>query len=118
MYLNGKCFFVSAYMLFEKHGVENCKIELIETFPCSSKSELESREGHHQPRNECVNKNVARRSPKQYRRDNMVKKRIYNKHYYNASQDTIKTNTREYRQKTLKRVKKGIESDMKTKEKQ
>ena len=40
-----------------------CKIELVEDFPCSSKQELERREGWYQLNNPCVNKIVAGRMP-------------------------------------------------------
>ena len=33
--------------LFNEYGVENCKIELIENYPCISKAELLRREGEH-----------------------------------------------------------------------
>ena len=46
----------SSYSLFDEFGVENCKIELIEVYPCNSKDELLSREGYHIQNTECVNK--------------------------------------------------------------
>ena len=36
----------SCNSLFQECGVENCKIELIESFPCENKEELLRREGH------------------------------------------------------------------------
>ena len=42
--------------IFEKYGLENCKIELIENFPCNSKDELEKREGHYIKTLNCINK--------------------------------------------------------------
>ena len=45
--------------LFNEYGLENCKIELLETFACNSRSELEAREGYHQRENQCVNKNKS-----------------------------------------------------------
>lgn len=35
----------SAHAVFDVYGVENCKIELIEEFPCSNKMESHKREG-------------------------------------------------------------------------
>ena len=47
---------VSIYDLFNAYGVENCKIELIEYYPCDTRFELRLREGEHIKNNECVNK--------------------------------------------------------------
>ena len=37
----------TSFRLFEEFRIENCKIELLELYPCSRTSELEAREGHH-----------------------------------------------------------------------
>ena len=37
----------SVNSIFNKYGFENCKIELVENFPCASKEELVKREGHY-----------------------------------------------------------------------
>ena len=37
----------SVNSIFNKYGFENCKIELVENFPCTSKEELVKREGHY-----------------------------------------------------------------------
>jgi hypothetical protein len=49
-------------VLFEKYGVDNCKIELVELFPCNSKMELEMREGFYVRENDCVNRNMPRQT--------------------------------------------------------
>ena len=52
-YLEGKRqYLTSSFFLFDEFG----KIEWIEDYPCSSKKELEKREGEHQQKNDCVNK--------------------------------------------------------------
>jgi len=48
----------SSLVLFEKYGMENCKIELVELFPCQSNEELTAREGFYVRNNACVNKVV------------------------------------------------------------
>lgn len=50
---------VRSSKLFDKYGAENCKIYLIENFPCESKNELLAREGYYIKSMKCVNKNVA-----------------------------------------------------------
>ena len=62
---NLKCF-----DLFDEFGVENCKIEWIEDYPCNSRKELEAREGLHQQNTDCANKCIAGRTVEQWRLDN------------------------------------------------
>ena len=61
----GRGTFRASCVLFQKFGVENCKIELIEKYPCNSKEELEAREGKHQQNNDCINKHIAGRTKHQ-----------------------------------------------------
>jgi hypothetical protein len=44
---------MSSYHLFDKYGIENCSIMLLETYPCNSKDELRGREGFHMRNLEC-----------------------------------------------------------------
>ena len=70
-FLNGnKRLNACSYDFFNEYGVENCKIELIEYFPCDTLQELRKREGEHIRNNECVNKNIAGRTTKEYKIDN------------------------------------------------
>ena len=69
--------------LFDEFGVENCKIELVEEYPCNNKMELLRQEGHHIRENECVNKIVSGRTNKEYRdefKEHLQKKA--KEHYY------------------------------------
>ena len=47
--------FVSSFTLFERFEIENCYIELIELFPCSSCDELRKKEREYIEKIECVN---------------------------------------------------------------
>ena len=58
-WLNGKRDKTYSYELFDKYGVENCKIYLVELYPCETKEELLSREGHYIKNNKCVNRYAA-----------------------------------------------------------
>ena len=60
----------SCYDLVLRPG---CKIELVEDFPCSSKKELERREGWYQINNQCVNRYVAGRNKQEYYKANKEK---------------------------------------------
>ena len=76
---------ISSYNLFTEYGVENCKIELVELYPCNSKAELEAREGFYIKNNDCVNKRVARRSDAEYYQDHKEEA----KEYYEAHKEDI-----------------------------
>ena len=47
-------------------------ILLVENFPCNSKDEARAREAYFIINNECVNKNIPGRTPKEYYEDNKV----------------------------------------------
>ena len=48
---------VSVFRLFEKYGMDGCRIVLVELCPCDTRDELLKREAHHMKLFECVNKN-------------------------------------------------------------
>ena len=48
----------------------DCKIILIEHYPCESKYELEARERHHIENTKCVNKKIPTRSRQEYYEEN------------------------------------------------
>jgi hypothetical protein len=81
--------------LFDKYGVENCKIELIENFPCKSKKELDQREGEIIKAIICINKVVAGRSGVEYRKDKKEELNQKSRTYYE-----------ENKQKEIQRVQK------------
>ena len=45
LFLKGNKKSMGSYDLFNQYGVENCKIELVEYFPCDSLQELRKKEG-------------------------------------------------------------------------
>jgi hypothetical protein len=47
--------FVSSFTLFEKYGIEECFIELIEIFPCNCNDELRKKEREWIEKMKCVN---------------------------------------------------------------
>jgi hypothetical protein len=71
--------------IFDKYGVENCKIELVELFPCSTVEELTAREGFFIRENNCVNKVIPHRTDdelKEYHRQRWSK-------YYNENREVL-----------------------------
>ena len=68
---------------FEIVKFPDCYIELLENFPCNNKTELNAREGFHIRKMNCVNKQVAGRS---------------NKEYYENNKDKVLEKQKEYRE--------------------
>ena len=87
---------LTAYDLFDKYGIENCVILLIENFPCETKDQLRAQEGHHIQTIKCINKLVAGRSRKQYNEANKDKIVEYSKQYYEANKDKIVEYSKQY----------------------
>ena len=69
-YKNGKGSKTTSFDLFDKYGIENCKIVLVELCPVKSKDELLSREAYYIRNFGCVNKYIPLRTPAEYRNDN------------------------------------------------
>ena len=88
--------------MLDEYGVENCKIELIEAYPCENKEELRRREGYWIKSEKCINKFVAGRTPHEYYEENRTRllehNREYYKQYYNENKDKILTRNSAYKQ--------------------
>jgi hypothetical protein len=80
---------IMCFELFEKYGIENCKIYLVELYPCKSREELEAREGYYIRNYDCVNKNIPGRTNKEYYYYNKDKILVSCKKYYNDNKDEI-----------------------------
>ena len=65
--------YTSSFKLFDKYGLGNCKIFLIELYPCTTKEELRVREGHLIKTIPCINKFIPGRTNKEYKEDNKDK---------------------------------------------
>ena len=73
--------FCTSYYLFDEFGVENCKVEWIEDYPCSCRKELEKQEGYYQKNTECVNKYIAGRTYQEWAEDNKEHLKMYQSEY-------------------------------------
>jgi hypothetical protein len=93
------------YDLFDEYGFENCKIELIEIFPCTSKEELERREGELIQSIDCVNRYVAGRTKKEYEKDNKETITLQKKEYYEKNKESINLKNKEYAEKNKEHIK-------------
>ena len=85
--------YVTSFKIFENN---NYHIELIEVYPCSIFDELTTREGWYQQNNECVNKNIAGRTKKEYYEDNKGKILEINKQYYEDNKVKINEYKKKY----------------------
>ena len=85
-YLNNKKYFVTSFNIIK---YDDCYIELIEEYSCENKQQLERKEGEYIRNRDCVNKNIAGRSNKEYREDNKDKKAEYQTEYYQKNKNKI-----------------------------
>jgi hypothetical protein len=85
LYKNKESTFITAFILFDRYGPENCKIELVEDYPCESKTELNRREGYWIENNKCVNK-IYDYNNKEQDRD------IYNNKYKDTMREWYEKN--------------------------
>ena len=71
----------------------DCRILLIEPFPCNNIDELTAREAHYIRTNECVNK--------QMKTETIIQ---YNKQYYEQHKEQIKARVKEYAENNKEKV--------------
>ena len=94
--------FTTVYRIFIEYDFENCKIELVELFPCSIKDELRKREGEYIRNNECVNKCIPGRTSKEYHQDTLEKyaerQRKYRANLTEEKKEAIKEKEKKYRE--------------------
>jgi hypothetical protein len=91
-----------SFDLFDKYGVENCKIVLIETYPCKSKDELIAREQYHIRSTKCLNKRVEGRTTLEYRNEHKEEKKAYDAKYRKANKEKQNKSCNEYYYNVLK----------------
>ena len=86
----------TARVLFGEFGVDNCKILLVEDYPCENKEQLLRREGEHIKNNECVNKQVAGRTHKEYHDEYSEYFKNKKKEYYKNHREDIISKNKQY----------------------
>jgi len=87
----------STQILFDKYGIENCKIELFEEYSCSNKEQLVKREGEIMRANKCINKRVEGRTSQEWELANWDKRQKDKKERYLKNADKINENKRNKR---------------------
>jgi len=93
----------SSKILFEKG---NCKIILVENYPCQSRKELLLKERYYIENNNCINKELPiitkeehKQYQKNYRDTNKEQAKIQKKEWYEKNKDRINKAKREARKK-------------------
>jgi len=81
---------LSVHNIFDTHGVENCKIVLLENCPCNSKEELHKKEGDYIKNNiKSVNERQAGRTKNEYYNDNIEHFKEYKKKWQEDNKERI-----------------------------
>ena len=87
---NGKYHKFTVYDLFDKYGLKDCEIVLIENVNCDSIDELLQREKYHIQNNNCINRITPKQSIQEWR--------VLN-------QERLKNYRQEYRAKNIEKIK-------------
>ena len=85
-------------LIFQKHGLENVKIELIEEFSCENVEQLHKREGEIQRERKSVNKKIAGRTKAEYYKENVEEIKHRRSQYYQDHIEEIRQQHRQYNQ--------------------
>jgi hypothetical protein len=93
--------YLTAFILFEEYGIENCKIELLEAKECTCKDELRQLEGKYIRELDCVNKYIAGRTQKEWYQEHPEKTKEYKKKY----DETHKEEKKEYQKEHKEHIK-------------
>jgi len=96
------------YTSFEIVKYPDCKIEIIEKYPCNSRAELCKREGEIQRATECCNRNIAGRTHEEWREAN----KEYHKEWYQKNKDKGIKRMKEYNKEFLEEKKKKIKIEL------
>ena len=85
-----------------KYG--DATIELLESYECENKEQLERREGQYQRQYNCVNKHIAGRTKKEYRQDNKETIAEKNKEYLQQNKEARAEYEKKYYQKNKEKI--------------
>jgi hypothetical protein len=81
----------TCFDIFDKYGVDNCTITLLETVNSNSKDELLAREAYYVRTLECVNRLIPGRTKKEYAVENREITNERNKKYYEKNKEALLT---------------------------
>ena len=95
-YEAGKRSYVTSFKVLDQ---PDARIDLIEYFPCNNKIELNRREGEIIVQTQCINKQIAGQTRKEYQQNNKEKISERSKEYRQNNKEKISERNKEYRQK-------------------
>jgi hypothetical protein len=99
-----RCMNYPLYQEVNKTNWDNWFMELYEDYPCENKAQLNQREGQIIREIGTLNKLVAGRSPKEYRRENADKIKEKGKQYYHDNAEKIKESRKEYHRNNTEKI--------------
>ena len=88
---------LTSFIIFDKYGLDNCSICLIENANSSTKEELQRRERFHIENTPCINKYIPMRTKKEWIKSNLENIRNQTKRYYESNYSKITEYQRQYR---------------------
>jgi len=97
-YVKGEYEYVSSFDIIK---YPDAYIELVEEIDYENRAELTSKEGEYIRNNECINKRIAGRTPKQYYEEEKDKILKYHKEYYQKNRDENTPTIREQKTGSL-----------------
>ena len=95
-FLNGKRGKVTSYKLFDKYGIDNCNIILLELVNANCKDELLAREAHYIKSVACVNRCIPLQTRKEHYEANKDAIYDYQNEYRKNNKDAISAKMKEY----------------------
>lgn len=96
LWKKGKQHYFTCFKLLD---LGDAYIELIEEYPCENKNQLERREGQIMRETvNCVNKQIAGQTKREYREVNKKVIKEYNEEYYQANKEVLSEKHKEYYQ--------------------
>ena len=95
---------LSVHALFDKYGIDNCDIILLELCPCTTKDEIFARESFYMKTMKCVNKKIMGRTKHEYYCDN--KEEILQKRYdyHEKNKEQSNANHKKYNEKNKEHI--------------
>jgi hypothetical protein len=108
---NGKTHKTSSFVLFDKYGLENCDIILLESVKAKTKDELHARERYYIEQLDCVNIVVPKRTQKEYREQNKEQISLQRKQYYEENKQQIKEYRKTYHKNNKEKLKEYTEKN-------
>ena len=91
----------TASVLFEKYGVENCAIELVESYPCKTSDESKQKEAHYIRTMPCVNRQIPDRTRQEYEVTHIEERREYSRQYQKTHPEKHRERCRRYRERHI-----------------